>query len=130
MGIDKESEIPIINIDMSRDRICQETLKMVGKEICSIAESTVKQIDKRTIKPKIETIERKENFHKNKSTDLPQNDLKHKKEKKDKYHDEHKSKKSKVSEAPVTCFDFLSEPKPKEKSYNYLSKREELMKNS
>ena len=131
LEIDKESEIPIINIDMSRDRICQETLKMVGKEICSIAESNVKHIDKRTIKPKVEKIEREEIFHKNKSTDLPQNVLKNKKEnKKNKHPDEHKSKKSKVSEAPVTCFDFLSEPKPKEKSYNYLSKREELMKNS
>ena len=36
----------------------------------------------------------------------------------------------KIKEMSASCFDFLSETKPKEKSFKYLSKREELMKGS
>ena len=81
----------------------------------------------------LDYITNKESFKSSKatsiSTEVSQNNKKITQNKTVKEFSERKVEK-KLSEEKkgASCFDFLSETKPKEKSFKYLSKREELMK--
>merc|ERR1712025_1141337 len=81
----------------------------------------------------LDYITNKESFKSTKatstSTEVSQNNKKITQNKTVKEFSERKVEKKLTEEKKgASCFDFLSETKPKEKSFKYLSKREELMK--
>ena len=139
---------PIINLDLSKDKICRETLQQVDEEMKAIAVTVFPRVtnnsEDKSVKLKTAF------FKKNLETSNKEHSVQSQQEVKSK--EIHNPSRDKINQEGVTdtgpsnqaktktiqqskeiagsCFDFLSEWKPKEKSFKYLSKREELNRKS
>ena len=127
----KTPETPIIKLDISKDKICKDTLQKVSKEMEKI--STTSELEKESLV----TITKQESLDQVSSTvkkDCPEAHkfgdvlIKNNAENNPIPSSSNKKKMLKSELQEAKCFDFLSESKPKEKSFKYLSKREELVK--
>ena len=135
---------PIINLDLSKDKICQETLQQVDEEMKAIAVTVfprvTNNIEDKSVSLKTAFFKKNLNISNKDHSVHSQQEVKSK--------EIHNPRRDKINQESVTdtgpsnqaktktiqqskeiarsCFDFLSEQKPKEKSFKYLSKREEL----
>ena len=131
------SPSPIISLDLSKDKICQETLQQVDEEMKAIAVTVFPKVSVDTSQEdKSKVMTPKKEFYK-KNLDVSQREHPIKTQREVKSQEIHTLSKPQTATIAKTkmvpqpkiagsCFDFLTESKPKEKSFKYLSKREEL----
>ena len=131
------SPTPIINLDLSKDKICKETLQQVDEEMKAIAVTVFPKVSvSSSITDQSQDLSSKSAFYKKNleasykkeyTVDTPR-EVKRQVTNNPKHETAPPAKTKTVHQQNVAgaCFDFLAESKPKEKSFKYLSKREEL----